>query len=114
KLDDARTFLETILKIEPWNSEARESLAAVSDAGKQVQSSPSLQRSADEMYGEVQQLVQQERLSEAHSLLEELAHSYSSNALFHNDLGVLRYRLGDIDGARRAYEQAVALQPDNS
>lgn len=114
KLDDARTFLETILKIEPWNSEARESLAAVSDAGKQVQLSPSLQRSADEMYGEVQQLVQQERLSEAHSLLEELAHSYSSNALFHNDLGVLRYRLGDNEGARRAYERAVELQPANS
>jgi Flp pilus assembly protein TadD len=112
KLDDARTFLETILKIEPWNSEARESLAAISESGKAAPAVSSI-RSADEMYGEVQQLVQQDRLSEAHSLLEELAHSYNGNALFHNDLGVLRYRLGDIEGARRAYERAVELQPAN-
>jgi Flp pilus assembly protein TadD len=58
--------------------------------------------------------VQQERLSEAHSLLEELAHASGGNALFHNDLGVLRYRLGDIKGAQHAYERAVELQPANS
>ena len=114
KLDDARSFLETILKIEPWNSAARESLAAIAESGKSVISAPVATRSADEIYAEVQRYVQQERLSEAHSLLEELAHTSSNNALFHNDLGVLRYRLGDIDGARRAYERAVGLQPSNS
>lgn len=98
KLNDARSFLETILKIEPWNSEARESLAAVSNSERTVYSSPTAHRSVDEIYSEAQQLVQQDRLSEAHSLLEELAHNSSNNALFHNDLGVLRYRLGDIGG----------------
>ncbi|MBI2353869.1 MAG: tetratricopeptide repeat protein [Deltaproteobacteria bacterium] len=112
--DDARSFLESILKIEPWNREARESLAAIADAVKKVQPAPAAVRSADEIYAEAQRLVQQDRLSEAHSLLEELAHNYSSNALFHNDLGVLRYRIGDIEGARRAYERAVELQPANS
>jgi Flp pilus assembly protein TadD len=114
KLDDARSFLETILKIEPWNSEARESLDAIAESKKYVISSPTVTRSADEMYAEVQRFVQQERLSEAHSLLEELAYNYSSSAFFHNDLGVLRYRLGDIEGARRAYERAVDLHPANS
>lgn len=114
KLEDARSFLEAILKIEPWNSEARESLAAISDLERAVDSSTMAGRSADEIYAEVQRFVQQERMSEAHSLLEELAHSSSSNAIYHNDLGVLRYRLGDIEGARRAYERAVELQPANS
>ncbi|MHB8120732.1 MAG: tetratricopeptide repeat protein [Desulfuromonadaceae bacterium] len=114
KTDDARSFLETILKIEPWNSDARESLAAIAASVKKVQSPLPIGRSADETYADVQKLVQQEQLSEAHSMLEELTHNNGSNALYHNDLGVLRYRLGDIDGARRAYERAVELQPANS
>jgi Flp pilus assembly protein TadD len=113
KPEDARSFLETILKIEPWNSEARESLAAISASGTKVQSSPAATRNADEIYAEAMRLVQQERLNEAHLMLEDLVHNYGSNALYHNDLGVLRYRLGDIDGARRAYERAVELQPAN-
>jgi Flp pilus assembly protein TadD len=114
KPDDARSFLETILKIEPWNSEARESLAAIADTEKKASSLQSTGRSADEVYAEVQRLVAQERLSEAHSLLEELVHNSGGNALLNNDLGVLRYRLGDIEGARRSYERAVELQPANS
>lgn len=112
--DNARSFLESILKIEPWNSEARESLAALSAQERTVPSSPVADRSDEESYAEVQRFVQQEQLSEAHSLLEKLAHNNSSNALFHNDLGVLRYRLGDIEGAQRAYEMAVKLHPANS
>lgn len=114
KVDDARSFLETILKFEPWNSDVRESLAAISNSQRTVQSSPTTGRNSDEIHTEAMRLVQQERLSEAHSLMEELAHTSSNNALFHNDLGVLRYRLGNIEGARRAYERAVELQPANS
>lgn len=111
KPEDARIFLENILKIEPWNSAARESLAVISEAHV---TSPLVSRSFDEMYAEVQQFMQQNRLSEAHSLMEELAHNNSGNALYQNDLGVLRYRLGDVEGAQRAYESAVELQPSNS
>lgn len=113
KTDDARSFLESILKIEPWNSEARESLAMISNLDTTMHALPDTFRSTDEMYAEVQNLVRQERLDEAHSLLEELVHSCRDNALYHNDLGVLRYRLNDTAGAQRAYEQAVNLQPDN-
>lgn len=112
--DDARSFLESILKIEPWNSDARESLAAISNPARAVNTPPLAGRSSDEMYAEAQQLLQQERLNEAHSLMEELVHNNCNNALYQNDLGVLRYRLGDVDGARRAYERAVELQPSNS
>ena len=111
--DNARSFLETILKIEPWNGEARESLAALAHAVKPVYSAPSAVRTPDDIYAEVQQLVQQDQLSEAHLLLEDLVRNNSSNALFHNDLGVLRYRRGDVEGARIAYEKSIELQPNN-
>lgn len=112
--DDARVFLENILKIEPWNSEVRESLAALSNQVRPDLESPNYARSPEEIYVEAQELAQQDRLSEARALLEHLADSSCNNALFHNDLGVLRYRLGDIEGSRRAYERAVELQPENS
>lgn len=111
--DNARSFLETILKIEPWNSDARESLANLAKEEKAVYSTPAQIRTPDELYAEAQQLVQQDRLSEAHLLMEDLARNNSSNALYHNDLGVLRYRRGDVEGARRAYEKSVELQPAN-
>ena len=111
--DNARSFLETILKIEPWNSDARESLAALSKAENTVYSSSAAVRTPDDIYAEVQQLVQQDRLSEAHLLMEELTRNNCNNALFHNDLGVLRYRCGDVEGARCAYERSVELQPTN-
>lgn len=111
--DNARSFLETILKIEPWNSESRESLAALAKAEIAVCSPPAAVHTPDELYAEVQQFVKEERLSEAHSLLEGLVRNNSGNALFHNDLGVLRYRRGDVEGARSSYEKSVELQPAN-
>jgi len=113
QIDNARSFLETILKIEPWNRDARESLAALSNLDKPVYSAPATVRTPDEIYAEVQQLVQQDQLSEAYVLLEGLVRSNSSNALYQNDLGVLLYRRGDVEGARSAYEKSVELQPTN-
>jgi len=114
QLDDASSFLETILKIEPWNSDARESLANIAKAGQTRQVMPTAHPSVDDIHAEAQSLAQQDRLSEAQSMLEELVYHYPDHALGHNDLGVLRYRLGDIEGARHAYERAVELQPANS
>jgi len=112
--DDARIFLESILKLEPWNNQARETLTTLSEANKSQSAPTATYRNADEILTEVQHLAQDNRLSEAHSLLEELAHHYPENALAQNDLGVLRYQLGDIAGAQLAYECAVQLQPANS
>ena len=114
QLDEACAFLEAILRIEPWNSEARETLSHHRDKEKAepTQTIPHY-RTADEMHAQAVQLVSDNHVSEAHSLLEELAHSHPRHALCQNDLGVLRHRLGDPQGARYAYERAVELQPDN-
>ena len=114
QLDDARSFLETILKIEPWNSDAREALADINKAGQAQQVAAAANPSAEEIHSKALRLAQDDRHSEAQSMLEELVHHYPDHALGHNDLGVLRYRHGDITGARRAYERAVELQPANS
>jgi Flp pilus assembly protein TadD len=111
KTGDARSFLENILKIEPWNNEVREALAS-NPASDEASVFPC--RTVDEMYAEAQEYLQKDRVSEAHSLLEELVHIDGNNALFQNDLGVLRYRLGDCAGARISYERAAELQPANS
>lgn len=114
KFDDARSFTEKILKVEPWNSEARESLAIIAKAGKTQKESPAARPGADEIHAEALRLTQNDRINEAQSMLEELVHHYPDHALGYNDLGVLRYRLGDVEGARSAYERAVDLQPHNS
>lgn len=113
KPEDARSFLQSILKIEPWNSEAREALASLD---KPVNAAPApliAARSAEELYAEAQKLVQQEELNDALTHLEELVVFFPEFALGHNDLGVIRYRLGDIAGSQLAYERAVKLQPAN-
>lgn len=115
QIDNACSFLESILKIEPWNREARESLGALKEAGKSQMIPPAAShRTADEVHAEAVKLANDNRLSEAHSILEELVHSHTDHAIGHNDLGVLRHKLGDASGARRAYERAVELQPSNS
>lgn len=104
--EDARSFLESILRADPWNTDARETLAKISQ--------PVDQRGEKELYAEALQHVQNGQFIEAQEMLEELAHVNSGNALYHNDLGVVRYQLGDIAGAQRAYEKSVELEPGNS
>lgn len=114
KLDDARSFTQSILSIEPWNKDAREFLPLIDEAGRKQGSAAAVNRSADELYAEAVQLVREDRLIEAHPLFEQLVHHNPEYALGHNDLAVVRYRVGDLEGARRAYERAVQLQPGNA
>lgn len=111
--ETARSLLESILKIEPWNVDARETLTAMNEIGTCRPEPISAAVSADEMHAEASRLVRDGRWSEAHSQLEELVRLYPNHALGQNDLGVLRHRFADTDGACRAYERAVELQPTN-
>lgn len=72
---------------------------------------PALVKSEQELYAEVQQLAGRGELQAARLLLEELIVSQPSNALYHNDLGVVCHQLGDLPAAQRHYESAHRLQP---
>ena len=71
-------------------------------------------RTSDQLHAEAQRLSSENRTGEALSILTNLAQTNPDNTLFQNDLGVLRYQSGDREGAKNAYERAVALQPSSA
>lgn len=109
KLNDAKPFLENILAIQPWNNDARETLESLSAPPPSPQ-----YRSAADLHADASRHAAENRLEEAKLLLQELVQLYPDNALGHNDLGVIRYRLGDVEGSQRDYERAVELEPLNT
>jgi len=112
--DNARHFLEQILAIQPWDQESRAALKQITENKKAetVQVSAAVV-SPQEMYTHAQRLVSEQKMNEARDLLEQLVRQHSNYALAHNDLGVLRYQAGDIQGALGCYEMAVELDPTN-
>ncbi|SJZ34853.1 Tetratricopeptide repeat-containing protein [Trichlorobacter thiogenes] len=72
------------------------------------------QKSEEELYQDAQKSISQGDLAAAREQLELLAARYPGNALYQNDLGVIRYKSGDCQAAQRHYEDAHRLQPDNS
>ncbi|MFA7403407.1 MAG: tetratricopeptide repeat protein [Pelobacteraceae bacterium] len=110
---EAASFYRRALEIEPWSGDARQALAAAVEQPIQ-QPAPSPRRTAEDIHAEALGYSAANRLHEAHALLEELVHQYPDHAVGQNDLGVLRYQLGDVRGAAQAYEQAVKAQPCNS
>jgi len=71
-------------------------------------------KSEQELYGEAQQLAGQGDFNGARSRLEGLISRQPSNALYHNDIGVICYQLSDLEAAQRHYESAHQLQPANA
>ena len=114
--EEAKLFYRRALEVEPWNREAREALVALTDrpAVQTFQPPAEPLRSAEDLHADALKLVEEGRTEDAASLLKELVQLYPQFALGHNDLGVVCHRLGDIEGAGRAYERAVELAPENS
>ena len=74
---------------------------------------PGPAQSSDELYREATTLVSADKPDEAIRSLEKLVAQESSNALAHNDLGVLYQRRGDLQNSRYHHEAASRLQPAN-
>lgn len=107
---DARYFLERALSVEPWNRDVREALQKL----KEIETVPVPavpRKSADELYQDALELARADKFDDARNLLELLLRGNPQHALAHNDLGVICYRLGDVAGAERHYQQAAQLEP---
>ena len=115
--DDARDIYNRVLEIEPWNADARQFLDAIDNApalsgdNDPVVSIP--EKSAQEMYHEIQPLFNSGSSEAAIEALQKLLSVHPDFALAHNDKGVLCYRQGNKETAQSYYETATRLQPDN-
>lgn len=124
KNDDARVFYNRILELEPWNLNAQAKLEGIqgSDVGGQrtengrltAADTPGAGKTAEDLYVEAQELVEKGREREAIQKLEGLIERYPDYALAHNDLGVLYFKSGEKQKARRQYEEAGRLAPENA
>ena len=124
KNDNARVFYNRILELEPWNLNAQAKLEGIqgSDVGGQrtengrltAADTPGAGKTAEDLYVEAQELVEKGREREAIQKLEGLIERYPDYALAHNDLGVLYFKSGEKQKARRQYEEAGRLAPENA
>lgn len=113
--DEANSFYERALEIEPWNQVVRERLSDLrlrqAEAERQE---PAVTESADDRYQRAQSLVERGDLDGAALELEAIVGTYPDFSPAHNDLAVLSYQKGAKDKALHHYEKAAALSPDNS
>jgi tetratricopeptide (TPR) repeat protein len=125
RFDDARDIYNRVLEIEPWNADARQFLDAMDNAQTgSPTNAPALsadngpiisapEKSAQEMYHEIQPLLNSGDSEAAVEALQKLLSVHPDFALAHNDLGVLCYQQGNKETAQSHYEHASRLQPDN-
>jgi tetratricopeptide (TPR) repeat protein len=125
RFDDARDIYNRVLEIEPWNADARQFLDAMDNAktlspdntpAPPADNGPPVstpERTALEMYQEIQPLLNSGNSDAAMEALQELLSAHPNFALAHNDMGVLCYRQGNKETAQSHYEHANRLQPDN-
>ncbi|OPX39955.1 MAG: hypothetical protein B1H11_01570 [Desulfobacteraceae bacterium 4484_190.1] len=109
KFNNAKVFYNRVLEIEPWNQDAREYLEKLENYEQAV----SVVKSPDEMYKEIEPLLNGNNHKDAINALERLLEADSDYALAHNDLGVLYYKEGNKNKALTHYKKAAGLMPEN-
>ena len=71
-------------------------------------------KSCEEMYAEVQPLIEASDSEGAINALAKLLHTYPEYARAHCDLGALYFENGDKEKALEHYRESVNLDPDNT
>ncbi len=106
--EDARTFFERVLELEPWHEEARRLLE---QCGRQPQEAQSRQPGQGNPEGGPQTEAMGQRFNASIASLEQKLVSHPNDATAHNDLGVLYYEAGRKELALEHYRKAVELDP---
>lgn len=102
--DDASSFFNCVLDIEPWNKQASQALEQLQTRDMSAVSGAN-QMDAN-LYSQAQNSSSAGDKAGAIRLLEQLITQDPTHAMAHNDLGVLYYEQGDKNKALRYYELA--------
>jgi len=109
-LEDAATYYQKVLELEPWHSEAFEFLEKI----KHHQKNERHTLSPEALYQKSQEAFAAGNVESALSILEQLVKGYPEYALAHNDLGVYHQKMGHNDQAGEHHKRAVRLEPYNN
>ncbi|GEM_PF-6723870 len=108
KAEDACTFFERVLEMEPWHEEARRLLDR---CARQPEREQIGQPARDVHNSGEEQVTEEPQLNAAIASLEQKLSRFPDDATAHNDLGVLYYEAGRKEQALEHYQKAVRLAP---
>lgn len=117
RFEEAATHYRKVLNIEPWNTEANDTLQKL----QKIRIGANSKSIPEERHAGAQMPIYQGNPAAARLQVgktggiphhPELARAHNDGAA-HYDLGVLAYQTGEKDKALHHYEEAVRLQPDN-
>lgn len=112
--EEAESFYQRALEIEPWNPAVRERLMELRNRESEEALADDDEEPVEERYQRVQALVDEGDLEQATRELERILEAYPDFPPAHNDLAVLYHQEGDKERALAHYEKAAALVPGNS
>jgi tetratricopeptide (TPR) repeat protein len=109
QFDDAKVFYQRVLEIEPGNADAGQFLDRLQNNDQRKPDA----KTAEEMYQQIQSMMEGKDPQAIIKALEELLSTYQDYALAHNDLGVLYYNEGNKEKVLNHYERAVQIESGN-
>jgi tetratricopeptide (TPR) repeat protein len=108
RFEEAEELYENLLRLEPWRLDIQNLNNQINNRNAKVTPGGS-----EERYQLAQRMVGQNDIKGAIEILQQIVKDDPGYAIAHNDLGVLRYQIGEIRETQAHYEKAVALDPDN-
>jgi tetratricopeptide (TPR) repeat protein len=78
---------------------------------KSIAVRPVTEAEADAVRADV--MAHTDRTSDAEAVLDRVLQADSNNALAHETMGLLRYRAGDMEGAKKWFAEALAIDPQS-
>jgi tetratricopeptide (TPR) repeat protein len=109
KFQDAEVFYSRVLEIEPGHQDVLQ----FRDKLNSMKTGNSGAKTPEELYHEIQPLLNDGESHRAIGELEGLLEEFPDFALAYNDLGVLYYHTGSKEKAQNHYERAVEMMPEN-